>query len=92
MAQLLSSNDRYYYKQGLLAILKKLEEGSELYTFQFEHVYSYTFTGKANRPLLRKCLRTLEHDGLIHNIDLGTNIHKWRITQKGRSLLNYTKS
>jgi len=37
-----------------------------------------------NRPHLRKCLWTLESDGFIENINLGMNIHQWKITEQGK--------
>lgn len=73
-------------------ILVELQDGKQVYTHHFEHTFSdgrrhYNFVGKSNRPHLRKCLWTLEADGLIENIDLGMNIHQWKITERGKEFL-----
>lgn len=67
-------------------ILRGFKEGEQHYTHHFEFLAS-SFSGKSNRPLLRKYLRHLEEKGYIRNHDLGHNIHKWSITQDGIDVL-----
>lgn len=85
MSEILSDNDRMYYRTGLKKILHALRDGQKHYTHHFEQITC--FSGKDNRPLLRKCLRTLEADGLVQNFDQGYNIHMWQITDKGKEQL-----
>lgn len=74
-----SEIDQIYYEPHYRALVKELEKGLEYYTHHFEFIGVSAFVGKSNRPHLRKCLRTLEKDGIIENINLGSNIHKWKI-------------
>ena len=85
MNQLLTDNDRMYYCTALQQIVNLLRDGQKHYTHHFEQIAC--FSGKDNRPLLRKCLRTLESDGLVQNFDQGYNIHMWQITEKGKEHL-----
>lgn len=87
MNQLLTDNDRMYYRTGLQQILHLLRDGQKHYTHHFEYIGCSYFAGKANRPFLRKCLRTLEADGLVQNFDQGWNVHMWQITDKGKEQL-----
>ena len=79
---------KMYYRDDLKNILNELKDGKQVYTHYFEFIRvngnrQWQFVGKENRPHLRKCLRTLEADGLVENINLGCNIHQWKITEKG---------
>lgn len=76
----------HFDKSLILKLLREFEEGKEHYTHEFEKSAS-SFTGKANRPDLRKYLRYCESKGYILNYDKGTNIHKWSITQDGIDML-----
>jgi hypothetical protein len=91
MPELLSDNDRMYYRTALQKILHAMRDGHKHYTHAFENVYGYLFAGKHNRALLRKCLRTLEADGLVQNFDEGFNVHMWQITEKGKQHLTSIK-
>jgi len=84
MPELLSDNDRMYYRTALQKILHALRDGQKHYTHHFEYIDVASLKGKDNRPLLRKCLRTLEADGFIKNFDEGSNVHMWQITEKGK--------
>lgn len=83
-SNILSDYLKHYHSQTLLNILKHAAKEVR-YTHAFE--LEYCLKGKANRPFLRKCLRTLEADGLIENINLGYNIHQWKITDAGKAYL-----
>lgn len=63
-------------------LLRNFNEGELHYTHHFDNSCS-SFSGKDNRPLLRKYLRHLEERGYISNHNLGHNIHKWSITKDG---------
>lgn len=80
-----SENMQRHYHHDLMDILNAMEPGVPVYTHHFEFLKprNYGFVGKDNRPHLRKCLWTLVELGLIQNINLGNNIHKWKITQDG---------
>lgn len=67
-------------------LLRGFKPGEQHYTHSFEYV-DYSFTGKDNRPLLRKYLRHMQDKGYILNHDLGHNTHKWSITQDGIDML-----
>lgn len=87
MATILSDYDRAYHRSELNAILEKLaSEESEIPTSSFEFLSPriWSFVGKDNRPFLRRCLRTLESEGLIENINKGFNHHYWKITESER--------
>lgn len=81
-----------HYRSDLNKILNELKDDKQVYTHYFEFISvngnrQWQFVGKENRPHLRKCLRTLEADGLVENINLGCNIHQWKITEKGKNLI-----
>jgi hypothetical protein len=82
-----------WYRADFRSILLELEDGKQVYIHHFEGVLSsgkrlYSFVGKNNRPHLRKCLWSLESNGLIININLGMNQHMWKITDLGKTFLN----
>lgn len=85
MSKLLSDNERVYYKSVLQSIVNALEKCSPAYTHHFESIGHMCIKGKDNRPLLRRMLRTLEADGIVENIDLGCNTHKWKLIKKAQS-------
>ena len=87
--QIYSNDMKIYYRGALLALLKELADGKQVYTHHFEFMQPkrWEFVGKDNRPHLCKCLRTLEADGYIENINLGCNIHQWKITDAGKEHL-----
>ncbi len=87
-----NDNSKLWYKEDLLDLLTEMLGGKLMYTHHFEFPFKdgrnhYQFVGKDNRPHLRKCLWTLEADGLIENINLGNNVHQWKITEKGENYL-----
>lgn len=87
-----SEKMKQWYSCDLIMILSELNISEEVYTHHFEGILfngkrNFGFVGKDNRPHLRKCLWTLEHDGLIENINIGLNIYKWKITERGRNYL-----
>jgi len=87
---------KHFHGGDLKAILNELQDGKQVYTHHFEFKLSngkryYQFSGKENRPHLRKCLWSLEADGLIENIDLGFHIHQWKTTKNGQEFLKQTK-
>lgn len=89
---ILSEHDVIYYKKLLNKILEHALKKGECSTSSFEYLdrREYCIVGKSNRPFLRKCLRTLEYFGLIENINLGFNIHHWKITELGKNRLEVT--
>ena len=82
----LSPDNQMYYRHSLRAILAELTDGKQVYTHHFEYLGLSSIS--RDRPLLRKCLRTLEAQGFIENINLGFNIHQWKITEAGKQELN----
>ena len=83
-----SDNMKLVYRADMLSILNEISDGFPVYTNHFEGIFNdgfthWQFVGKYCRPHLIKCLRTLEADGLIINIVVITNVHKWQITTKG---------
>jgi len=91
-----SDNMKLVYRADMLALLNEIKDGDPVYTNHFEGVFNdgfmhWQFVGKHCRPHLIKCLRTLEADGLIINIVVITNVHKWQITQKGIDTLECNK-
>lgn len=74
--KLMNENEYSYYKPSVEDIIKTLGNGEELYTFQLRKCRN--MKGESDSKL-RQLLRTMESKGLIINIDLGTNIHKWKL-------------
>lgn len=72
-----------HFDRSLIKILLRgFTPNEQHYTHHFEGLCS-SFTGKDNRPELRKYLRHMEEKGYVVNHNLGHNIHKWSITQDG---------
>lgn len=91
-SKLFSEEMTRWYRGDLQNILFELRDGKQVYTNHFENTFSdgrrhWNFVGKSNRPHLRKCLWTLEAQGLIENINLGMNIHQWKISDAGKDFL-----
>ena len=90
-----SADSKFRYQGDLLALLLEMKGGEQVYTHHFECTFKdgrrhWQFVGKDSRPHLRKCLWTLEADGLVENINLGNNVHQWKITEKGENhLINH---
>lgn len=76
-----------YYSYDLDRILLELADGKEVYTHHFEYLNPRIWEFVNDRSHLRKCLWSLAEDGLIENINLGSNIYKWKITEKGKNEL-----
>lgn len=90
MSDIYSDQMKRWHSSALRSLLIELAAANEpVYTHHFEMTFRdgrrhYEFVGKSSRSHLRKCLRTLEADGLIENINLGMNIHQWKITELGK--------
>lgn len=76
----------HFDKSLIKALLKAFIPDKQHYTHHFESGIS-SFTGKDNRPRLRKYLRYLEGKGYVKNHNLGFNMHQWSITQDGIDML-----
>ena len=82
MGKTLSDDLRRWYAGDLIARLNELSNQAQVYTLHFEFMRPKRFYVR-DRGHLRKCLRTLEADGLVEKINLGFNIHQWKITEAG---------
>lgn len=76
--KILSWELRAFHRHAIQKLLDKMQDGKWYFTMQFEHVSS-SFTGRANRPLLRQCLRTLESEGTIECKQFTKTSHEWRL-------------
>lgn len=76
--------NRNWHKRALKEIVESLKDGQEQYTHHFYHVV----TNKMTDYEMRQALRTLEHDGLIECIKIMATIHKWKITENGKTTIS----
>jgi len=78
-----SEDLKRWHRGDLKAILRELQDGRQVYTHHFHYIDRYSLK---DRTHLRKCLWSLVGEGLIENINLGYNIHQWKITEAGKTI------
>jgi len=77
-----SEDLKRYYKSSMMIILESLRDGEPQYTHYFSFIPELE-AHHLDRQKIKQCLRTLESDGFVQNINLGLNIHQWKITESG---------
>ena len=80
-ATILSDYDRHYYKNEIARVAELFQDGQVHYTGDF-YMLSSSFTNGDDGRLLRKVLRTLEHDGIIELIARDFNTNQWKLKNK----------